>query len=151
MGLGRKRMSAWVVRWDWGGEHAAVDQKIAAVLPGSWGIENVKRVVEALYAAREYSPAEMLEAARRRGHNPYPARCGTVSVIREDGVHTSIEWFGEVICGHNPFLVARKANVSIDPEDSAGIAYEDLPRPLRLDLRHQSSQASLAGPLEPPG
>jgi hypothetical protein len=151
MGVGRKRMSAWVVRWDWEGEHAAVDQKIAAVLPGSWGSENVKRVVEALYAAHDYSPAEMLEAARRRGHNPYPARNGTVSVIREDGVHASIEWLGEVICGHNPFIVARKANVSIDPEDSAEIVYEDLPRPSGLDLRHQTPGASLAAPLEPPG
>jgi hypothetical protein len=125
-------------------------QKVAAVLPPQWGTETVKRVVEVLYAAHEYSPAEMLEAARRGGHNPYPARPGRVTVIREDGVRESPEYQGELICGHNPYLIARQALVRLDPDDPGNILYEDVPRPGPFDLRRQDAVWRSAAPLEPP-
>jgi len=150
MGSRSRRRTAWVMRWDWVGEHAAVEQRVAAVLPPQWGHETVKRVVEVVYAASAYVPAEMPEAARRGGHNPYPAKYGRIPGIREDGVRESVEYQGEVTCGHNPFLIARKAKVRLDPKDPGEIVYEDLPRPRPFDLRSRPAGWPPAAPLEPP-
>jgi hypothetical protein len=60
---------AWVIRWEWMGDHAAVDQSVAAILRRQTGAEQVRRIVEMLHAARQYAPDEMLFAIRRNGHN----------------------------------------------------------------------------------
>jgi hypothetical protein len=150
MASSSRRTIAWVVRWDWAGDHAAVEGRVAAVLAPQLGPETVRRVVESLYAAHAYSPAEMLEAVRRGGHNPYPAKYGRIAVLREDGCRESVEYRGELICGHNPFLIARKAKVGLDPNDPEEIIYKDLPRPRPLDLRSRNESWPPAAPLEPP-
>ena len=71
---GERGVRAWVVRWEWAGPHAAVDQPVAAVLSPRIGGANLLRLVETLHAAREYAPDEMLNAMRRNGRNPYPAK-----------------------------------------------------------------------------
>jgi hypothetical protein len=146
-----KGRKAWVVRWEWAGAHAAVERGIAAVLPAQWRSERVRGAVELLYAAHETSPADMFEATRRNSRTPYPATFGTVVVIREDGVPESPHWLGEVICGHNPYLVARLATVTSHPTDLGSILYEDYDRPEPMDLRTQSDQTPVAAPLTPPG
>ena len=89
------------------------------------------RVVETLYAAREYAPDEMLEAIRRKGHNPYRAEWGTIAVGQGEGGRppARVPWLGEVICGHNPFLVARLGRAWTTGDQSGGIEWEDDPRP----------------------
>lgn len=140
----RSARLAWLVMWEWVGDHARVDQPFAAILPRRLGHETVQRIVEALYAEREYTPAEMLDAARDRGRNPYRAHLGAAHVIAEDGSAGTVEWQGEIICGHNPHLVARHARVWPDGDTvEFEWAYE---RP-RLDLR---SYRTCAAPLEPP-
>ena len=129
---------AWLVRWEWAGAHAEVDQPIAAILPCRWGADSIKRVVEALYAAREFDPVDMLAAARAPRDAPYRAHNGTVCVTFEDGSRGNVAWTGEVLCGHNPYLVARLARVW---EDEQGhVRWEDLPRPTPdfrgADYRH---------------
>jgi hypothetical protein len=129
-----RRNTAWVVRWDWAGDHAKVKQPIAAILPSQLGPETVRRLVETLYAAREYTPAEMLEASRRNGFNPYRATFGSCPVTLEDGSTTQATWQGEVLCGHNPYLVARKAIVRSVGDDEGSVVFEDTPRPA-IDMR----------------
>lgn len=124
-----KGRSAWVVRWDWAGSHAAVPQPVAAILPPQLGPETVRRLVETLYAAREYTPAEMLEASRRGGHNPHKATFGTCPMTLEDGTTIQSTWEGEIFCGHNPHLVARKALVRVTGNADGTVEIEDMPRP----------------------
>jgi hypothetical protein len=120
---------AWVIRWEWSGRHAAVEQPVAAVLTPQLGGRNLLRIVEALYSAREYAPQDMLSAVRRGGHNPYRAEWGTAEInLGEDKWHRA-PWHGEVICGHNPFLVARLARVW--PVGDGRIEWDDDPRPGR--------------------
>ena len=70
-GQGRK---AWLVRWEWAGAHAAVEQPVAAILSPRLGGEGIKRAVETLYAVLTYRPDEMLGAAQQHdSFNPYPA------------------------------------------------------------------------------
>ena len=51
--MAENAVRAWVIRWEWSGRHAAVEQPVAAVLRPQLGGRNLLRIVEALYAARE--------------------------------------------------------------------------------------------------
>jgi hypothetical protein len=145
---GNKGVRAWVVRWEWAGPHAAVDQPVAAVLPPQIGGANLLRLVETLYAAREYAPDEMLNATRKNGRNPYPAKWGTIGVVPGHGSEPrQVPWRGEVICGHNPFLVARLARAWPALDGSGGIEWEDDPRP---DLPQRISDRASRGPSADP-
>ena len=94
------------------------------------GGSKLLRIIEALYAAREYAPAEMLEAIRPDGHNPYRAEWGTVEIdLGKGGRGPQVPWRGEVICGHNPFLVARLGRAWSARDGSGRIEWEDDLRP----------------------
>lgn len=145
---GAKGVKAWVVRWEWAGPHAAVDQPVAAVLSPQTGGRNLLRLVETLYAAREYAPDEMLNSMRRNARNPYPATWGTIGVVLgHDSEPKQVPWGGEVICGHNPFLVARLARVWTSLDGSGGIEWEDDQRP---DLPRPISDRAVRGQSEDP-
>ncbi|SNQ49355.1 conserved hypothetical protein [Frankia canadensis] len=139
---GRK---AWLVTWDAAGSHAAVAERevVAAVLRPQTGPETVKRIVELLYMAREFDPADKLDALTR---NPYPAKFGTVTVretfkngeVWEQRVtHT-----GQIICGHNPFLYARLVK-NLRLKDSAnpgsGLIWDEEPRQKVVNLDNRAS------------
>jgi hypothetical protein len=98
----RRGTKAWVVRWAWSGPHAAIDRQIAAILRPQLGETSLLRIVDALYAARQYEPDEMLAFIRPNWQPPYRAHLGTIG---------RVPWAGEIICGHNPYLVARLARV----------------------------------------
>ena len=64
--------------------------------------KGVAEIVECLYAAHAYSPAEMLRIAKSKRANPYPAK---------------IEHYGRIHCGHNPFLYARLvSDLRVEPD-----------------------------------
>lgn len=71
----------------------------------------------------------MLDAIRRNGQNPYRAEWSTIEVKASSGGKTHVPWLGEVVCGHNPFLVARLARVWSADDGSGGIEWEDDQRP----------------------
>lgn len=89
-------MKAWLITWEWAGPHAAVADKVAAVLSPLWGHGRVAQIVELLYARAHYDVEEMARMyAKVGGSNPYPATT------------TKTGW---IVCGHNPHLAARKVN-----------------------------------------
>jgi hypothetical protein len=118
--LRRKGARAWVVRWEWQGDRAAVGQVVVAIIRPQVSSRTVKEIVARLYAARAYQPDEMLHMVRRNGHDPYPARWGAIN---------GIPWEGEIYCGHNPLLRARKATVRPKGDGSGGVEWEDDPIP----------------------
>lgn len=122
-------MKAWIIRWEWSGPHAAVEQPVAAILPSRWRSERVRAIVEALYSSAHYTPDEMLEAMRPSGHNPYPARFSTTTVTMGDGSRVTVRCDDEITCGHNPWLRARIALVRPAPSAPGGIEWDDVLRP----------------------
>lgn len=127
-----KGRKAWLVRWEWAGGHAAVEQPVAAILSPRLRGEQVRRAVEMLYASAWYTPAEMLRAAQQHdSFNPYPAKFATVSV-EVSGQTARVRWEGEVLCGHNPWLAARKALIRPLQDGSVGVGWVDDERPARL-------------------
>jgi hypothetical protein len=113
-----KRFKVWLVRWDWAGEHAAVEKVVAALLKPQASDRQVMAAVELLYATHQYTGDDMLEAMRRGGHNPYRARLEQHMIV----------------CGHNPFLIAQRASVWRSPGAPDGIEWELTPRPAAFDL-----------------
>lgn len=142
--------SAWLVTWEWVGEHAAVEQPVAAILPVQSSPETVKVLMERLYASSTYTPEEMLAALPPRGHNPYRATYGSITVY-DRGVPVTVPYTGQLICGHNPHLYARPVSClrigsGTFADGSRRLEWQDRPRPKRLELPDMSQMA----PFEPP-
>jgi hypothetical protein len=87
-------MVGWLITWEWTGDHAKVENKIAAVLRWRLSSKIVREIVEALYANSQYTPSEFVRycVGKNGKNNPYPARNG-------------VPW--GIYCGHNPHLYAR--------------------------------------------
>jgi hypothetical protein len=116
-------MKAWLVTWEWVGDHAKRADVIAAVLNPRLSTKRVRDIVELLYANEYYSLRERMACARDRRTNPYPAVFGSV-----DGV----QWPGQITCGHNPFLFARLVDDLQPARDEGGAeqaTWKERPRP----------------------
>ena len=105
-----RRYRAWVVRWEWVGPHAAVETPFVTIAPSRWQARRVGELVEHLYAILSYDQVEIVEALRGGGRNPYRFKWGTVTIDFGSITQTVLADY-EVSCGHNPFLVARRAYV----------------------------------------
>jgi hypothetical protein len=100
-------MKAWLVTWEWMGDHAKRNDKIAAVLNSRLSASKVSELVEFLYLTEYYTVSEKMAIAQRKRDNPYPARVKTVG--------------GALVgCGHNPFLVARLVDDLTVESDALG-------------------------------
>ena len=91
-------MKAWLTTWEWDGEHAKVDNRIAAILDSRTSAIRVRELVDFIYVNEFGSLAERLAYAKNKKNNPYPAEF----VLME-----GIPWEGEIQNGGNPFLRAR--------------------------------------------
>jgi hypothetical protein len=131
----QKGRKAWLVTWDWAGRHATVSKRevIVAILRPQTGPDTVKRIIELLYAAREYEPIDKLDALTR---NPYPAQFNTITVEQPmpgGEIFTQrVPYIGQMACGHNPYLYARLVD-NLRPKDlhdpSAGLIWDERPPP----------------------
>jgi len=118
-----KGYSAWLVTWEWFGEHAKREEKIAAILNPRWAGERVAEYVEFLYAESEYTLEERARFVLTKAKNPYPARFGSLRGVR---------WTGQVFCGHNPWLFARLVdNLTIQGDETGReqAAWNERPKP----------------------
>jgi hypothetical protein len=140
MGKRARGRKAWLVTWEWAGNHAKVPDEdvVAAVLRPQVGSETVRRLVEFLYAQREYAPEDKLAAL---DHNPYPAMFGRCRFIDSDGTVRSVASAGEVVCGHNPWLRARLVDNLRMALPDAGLDWDERKDPPILDFRLPAERA----------
>ena len=119
-------MRAWLVTWEWEGNHAKVENPVAAILNPRWSSERVRQTVELLYVNAMFSLGERVQYAKSKKSNPYPAHFGQIQ---------GHPYGGQVLCGHNPHLYARPVDIHSVETDQAGketLVWTDRPRP-RLD------------------
>ena len=97
---------AWLVTWEWAGDHARVDEPIAAILSPRFSEERVGAIVEVIYGTHSLTVTELAMYASKRDDNPYRA-----------------QWHqGHCQCGHNPWLFARKVdNVRVSRDEATGL------------------------------
>ncbi|HEY7314013.1 MAG TPA: hypothetical protein VH643_31980 [Gemmataceae bacterium] len=117
----------WLVTWEWAGDHAAVNEKIVAILDYRRSSKQMLQIVELLYINSTSSVQEKVSYARNRKKNPYPAKYGYLG---------NIPWMGEIYCGHNPYLHARRVDnlkVTIDEDMNETVSWDERPKPAVKD------------------
>jgi hypothetical protein len=106
-----KSKSAWLITWDWTGEHARVENRFVAVLDYRYSSNTIARLVEQLYVTCRFALSEQLAYARRRKYSPYRVQYGVVNVAEEArakaDLPSTIPFSDSMICGSNPWLWAR--------------------------------------------
>ncbi len=89
---------AWLVTWEWIGDHAKRDDKIVAVFDSRMTPFHIQELVELLHINLVYDIGERVYYALHRSKNPYKAKL----------IHSQpMRWPPAVECGHNPFLMAH--------------------------------------------
>jgi len=136
-----------LVTWCGVGTHAAVDPPVLAIWPVRTGPDTVRLLVERLYASCQFTAEEMLEAPPPGGHNPYPASFGSITVY-EGEKPLQVPWQGQVLCGHNPHLYARRVSrlrlgTGTYGDGSKRLEWEERPRPTGAYLPTVSATAPL--------
>lgn len=113
-------MKAWVIRWGWIGDHAHVDRPDVAVLSARISAERVREYAELLYKLHVFSLQQHIDQAQynRPQHNPYSAEFAG-------------GWRGDIVCGHNPQLMAFRAtdiNVESDGKGNEELRFNRITR-----------------------
>ena len=121
-------MKAWLITWDWAGDHAAVGDPVVAVLSARTGAEDVRRYVERRYVEKTASLPEKLSYARynRPQAPPYAAEFDRLEGVR---------FRGRIQCGHNPWLYARLVDnlrVETDATGNEVLSWDEQPLPAIL-------------------
>jgi hypothetical protein len=117
---GRK---AWLVTWEWAGDHAKPADKVVAIFNPHFGGGRVRELVEILYMQSMASLSERVSWALDRSRNPYPAQFGRLD---------NVPWGGEITCGHNPWLLARLVDdltVEADADGKEHATWKERPKP----------------------
>lgn len=105
--------SAWLVTWEWLGNHAKKEEKIVSILNYRYSLERVKKYIEQCYIDSEYLLVDKLSCAKSANNNPYQAESSSGD---------------KITCGHNPFLFARIVhNVKIEKDinDNETLVWEE--------------------------
>lgn len=114
--------TAWLVTWEWTGEHARPADPIAAILKSQLAPARIRELVEVIYLST-CSVQERVTYTFRPKENPYPAQ-----FVRIGGV----PWSGEITCGHNPWLRARRVDnlvVGRNEQDQEVATWNERPKP----------------------
>ena len=129
----RGRITAWLVTWEWIGDHAKRDNKIVAVLNWRLSPEKISEMIEMIYANEYYSLEERVAFAKNKKMNPYKTTYDDIN---------GIPWKGRLFCGHNPFLVARLVDNLYVKKDSSGNEVLDWEKRKKPDLSWIHSENS---------
>ena len=90
---------AWLISWEWSGDHAKVENPFVALLSYRYSGDTIRKFLERLYVIHTSDICLQIGYARNEKNYPYPAE-----FVKLNGV----PFDGEIICGHNPFLLARR-------------------------------------------
>lgn len=106
----KKGLRAWLVTWEWCGEHAKVENPIAEILDPRLSARQVRDLIDLRYN-QDASLSEKMAWRLRKCSQPYRAEFQTIE---------GVPWEGEIICGHNPYLRARLVDELIVTKDGEG-------------------------------
>jgi hypothetical protein len=118
-------MVAWLITWEWIGNHAKVENKIAAILNYRLSSDTVREIMEQIYINNYTSLGERVAYAKNKKNHPYPAQSDRIN---------GVPWSGRMYCGHNPFLYARIVDdlcVNVDENREETLTWKERSRPKR--------------------
>jgi hypothetical protein len=117
------KIAAWLITWEWIGDHAKVENKIAAILNYRLQDDTVRGIMERIYINNYTSLSERVAYAKSKKNHPYPAQ-----VHKSEGV----PWSGRIYCGRNPYLYARLVDdlhVEVDKSGEEQLIWQERPVP----------------------
>ncbi len=143
--MSKHKQKAWVLLWEWTSNHAAMEDKVAAILQPRMPLRAVTEIVQTLFAINQLVPEEMASLVRRPNENPDKA-----------------QWYNNVcfVTG-NPTLAAHYvSDLVVDVDPMSGLEtiswtllplYRENPDSGRLEeqrgSRRQSTTRTITGPL----
>jgi hypothetical protein len=119
------RITAWLITWEWAGEHARREDRIVGILSARLTAEKIKEIVETIYSNEFYTYREQIAFAKDRKANPYPATFDDIN---------GIPWRGRIQCGSNPWLEARLVDNLFVLQGANGdedLSWDERPKPNR--------------------
>jgi len=131
-----RKIKAWLVTWEWIGDHAKRDDKVAAILNPRLSGKRVREFVELFYLNTFYSLGERIAYTVNKKENPYPARFMDIG---------GVPWTGAIYCGDNPFLIARLVDdlaVERDGHGEETATWKDRHKPNPASYRPRRSEAT---------
>lgn len=101
----KKEMNAWLITWDWIGEHAKVEvpQRIAGILNSRLSEDSVLDYVKFIYVRERYFLKEQIDIARNTNFWKEHFR-----LLQKAGEQEGIPLGDRFTLGQNPWLEARK-------------------------------------------
>lgn len=119
----RQGLKAWLITWEWMGEHARPAKPVVAILDPRLSGARVAELVEFLYRCTSYTLLDQVNFFGRDRAAGYVAKYGEIG---------GVPWQGEVTCGDNPWLRARLVDNFRVEKDSSGqehATWSERPRP----------------------
>lgn len=107
--MATKRMTAWLILWDWMGDHAKVEQPYVDIVSARRSEDYISKYVQRLYGVFHYTLAE------RTGFERYRSPRDRPYLVTRDMTQVGLV----ISVGHNPFLKAlmvRNLVVAADAE-----------------------------------
>jgi hypothetical protein len=90
----KRNQKAWLLTWEWTGDHAAVEDRIAGILRPRLSRDVVGEIIETIYSIHEGYVSELAFWSRRPQEKPYKAQwsenhcfCGGNPSIHANYVH----------------------------------------------------------------
>lgn len=125
----KSNQKAWLLTWEWIGEHAAVEDRIAAILRPRLSQHVVGEIVQYFYAIHAYYPTELAIWSKRPKENPYKA-----------------QWHKKhCFCGHNPSLHANYVHqLTITEDPDSGLETISWVLPPRYQLNKDTGEIEMA-------
>lgn len=93
-------MNAWLITWEWDGEHANVDDPLIAIFSSRLSENRIAEFIEGYFLIKSASAGEMVYYANRTKEIPYK----TEKHVSINGIPHG----DRITCGDNPYIFARK-------------------------------------------
>ena len=145
---------AWLITWDWAGDHAKVDDKLVAVLNYRFSSSTIERIIEQVYVSSNFAFHEQLAYAKSRKHSPYRVEYGTVEIRQKTRAKSTLPsvfpFADDMMYGDNPWLWARVVYDLEAYTDEGGhehLRWKERQRPVHEngELRSEWEECNLIG------
>ena len=100
-------LNAWLVVWEWAAEHAALVDRVAAILNPRLSVRRVGSLLEWLYVDATSNASSLAEYAKNPRNLPYRAQIDVNGIVR---------------CGGHPCLIAdRVTELAVASDPATGL------------------------------
>jgi len=121
-------MNAWLITWEWTGTHAAVVDRVAAILGSRKSESSIEQIIQFMYIQATAFANEFAAYANRPRRIPYQP-------VKDAGM---------IFCGHNPYLLGRRVqDLSVNMNEESGIETICWVEPAYYRWDHERGQRTL--------